>query len=123
MHRTPRPAMCCTLGEFTRIGTSECLAQKDQEVPIHKEPSSSNTPVKKRSVGRPRIFENVDATKLSELEYKRLVRCRTNRESARRVREAKLAQVSVFHKYGRNCSRLQQKARSTWFELTPMVCR
>lgn len=90
MHNALLPAMCCNLDEFTRIVTPES-GQKSLEALVQNTPESKVS--KKKRVGRPRIYGDVDSSELSAEERRRASRCRANRDSARRVREAKVAQV------------------------------
>jgi hypothetical protein len=97
MLTTLLPAMCCNLGESTNTGTSESGLQKGLETPVYGEKVNSNVSVRKsRRVGRPRIYEDVDTSKLSLQERRKVNRCRANRESARRVREAKASKVRLL---------------------------
>ncbi len=95
MHNALLPTMCCNLNEFTRIGTYD--PHNGQEVLVQGDATPPETSVKRKRVGRPCIYDDVDLSKLTEQELRKVKRCRANRESARRVREAKVTKVFVSH--------------------------
>ena len=120
MHNALLPAMCCNLNEFTRIGTYEAVPQKDKEV---LNATAPEVPVKSKRVGRPRIYDDVDLSKLTEQEIRKVRRCQTNRESARRVREAKVTKVFILGAGVREGTAALAQNRLMSWGLTSVCCR